>query len=807
MKLKLTVLVTLLFVGTLSQAQNIQGKVIDQKGKPIQGATVSLHKLPDSSLVTGIFTDSLGRYQCSINSLKKYYVEARMIGYLRVKSKAFTITSLHENQTIPDMTLQESAKLLKEVSAVSQRPFIERQADKTIVNVESSLVSTGSTALEILRRTPGITLDKDDHLLLKGKSGVSVMLDGKLTYLSPDQIANLLKNMASENIAKIEVITNPSAKYDAAGNSGIVNIITKKGKKIGLNGNITGTLSKGLSYGYNSGLNINYKTAIFNLFGDFNFSNNQNIFRRFNYSLFSKNPLSANEINNTNYNHNRIFNYKGGMDINVSKKTSVGFTLNGYNGHFDQKGDGISNVLNRNSGKVDTTYKNQNFLEDFYSNVTLAGNLKTKLDTLGQELSIDADYAKFKDPSFSNQVNAPFTGSPLTPSGTSITLINHQPSFITINTAKVDYTLPFDSTKKLEMGIKTSWVKSENDFTYDSLSNGIQARPTRENNFIYTERILATYISGSLKFKKLTLGAGLRLEKTTSSGNLVSSSILNARNYIDFFPNLSIQQKFNAKHSLGLSITRRIDRPDYANINPFIYYIDKNSFFQGNPNLLSQYTYQAELSYTFLEKYIASVSWSRTINDIEEFATFNTLKQQTKYTVLNFNVLNNFSASFNAPIDFTDWWTSTNSFSTNYFKRNIQLIVNGNNPWFLDYNANIIETFKLPKDLKIEINSFYNSPGFDGVYHFDPQYAIGLGIQKTLLKKRMDLKANVNDLFNTNHFYGYSSYNNVNITIRNSWESRRFSFSFTYRFGGTNANNNEKKKSNEEESKRAGGKG
>lgn len=789
----------------LAQTGSVTGKVTESGGKPLEAATVTLYKLPDSALVTGTKTGPDGIYLFSAVAPGIYYLEARLIGLNCRKSKAFSLDRVAVE--IPAITLVLQAKQLKEVSVTGQRPFIERQADKIVVNVENSLVSTGSTALEVLQRTPGITIDKDDHLQLKGKSGVTVMLDGKLTYMSADQISNLLKNMASENISKIEVITNPSAKYDAAGNTGIVNIITKKGRKSGLNGNFTASLSKGINFAHNTGLNLNYKTSRFNFFGDLDFSERRNLFRRDNYSLYSIDPLVSTDLTSRDQNHGRHFQYKGGVDIMLSGNQSLSLTVNGYEGLFQKIASGSSYNINRRPLKADTTYITQNSLRVPYSNITYTLGYKAKLDTLGSELTVDADYARFTQNSEISQSNVPFTGIPFVQNGNIITLNNHQPAIIDIRTLRSDYTHPVDSMLKVEAGAKASWVQTHNDFRYDSLANGSPARPQRANNFIYTERILAAYLSSTFKWKLLTLQAGLRFENTRSVGDLVSTSSSTVRNYTDLFPNLSLTQKLSENHQLAFSLSRRINRPDYDNLNPFVFYLDKNSYFTGNPNLKPQYTFQYELSYTFRQKYIATLNYSSTRDYINEFASFDPVRQVTRYTNANFDHQNSYNATFSAPGDFTPWWTSTNNLSLNYNKFSNQLILNGAKQGSASYNINIVETFKIPGKWKAELNGFYNSRDFDGTYRFQAQTAIGAGIQKTFLNKHADLKFSGNDLFNTSHFFGNAFYNNVNIRVRNKWESRRFTLAFTYRFGGAGTEESRKKSAGQDERSRAGGKG
>lgn len=847
MKFILSVFTLLIFnltgyAQTHTAALTLTGKVLDRAGKALEAVTVSLYSMPDSVLVTGSRTGEDGSYHFSIPHSGPYVLEARMLGYQSLRSQVIvsgdgSVTQVTKNpaqgignpekvtknpgqgtenqakgsgsglQHLPDLILLETARQLKGAAVTAQRPFIERQADKIVVNVENSVVSSGSSALEVLQRTPGITLDKDDHLQLKGKAGVTVMLDGRLTYLSADQITNLLKNMASENISRIELITNPSAKYDAQGNTGIINIITKKGRKAGLNGSLTAAGSRGNFYTYSTGLNLNYKTRKFNFFGDYNYSDRKNIFTRYNNSTFSTSPLSGDVLNTRNVNSGTHNQYKAGFDYNLTKNQVLNFTGSGYTGIFEQNAHGSSDLVNRNSGKQDTLFANHNQVRDPYYNITLAAGYKLTLDTAGKELDIDASYATFNDHNLISELNTPVAGTPPVQQGIATEQISHQPSAVFIKTIKADYTHPVDSTLKFETGAKASWVTTSNNFSYDSLADGVAARATRVNNFRYTERILAAYLSSTYKWKKVTLQAGLRLENTESIGDLITTGSSTVRNYTDLFPNLSATEKFNDRHTLAFSLTRRINRPDYSNLNPFIYYLDKFSYFIGNPNLKPTFTLQYELSYTFLQKYIATVSFANNRNYINEFASTDAATQTTRYTVINFNHQNSYNATISAPGDFTPWWTSTNNFSLNYNEYLNPLVPGASSKSVASWNLNIIETFKIPGDWKVEVNTFYNSSNYDGTYTMKPMYAVGGGIQKTLLKKKADLKFNVTDIFNTEHFYGNARYNNVNVDIRNKWESRRLTLAFTYRFGGTPDPEKGKRSGGQDESSRAGGKG
>jgi hypothetical protein len=313
------------------QTGKVSGAVLEENKKAAEFVTIMLLKAADSSLVKGAVTDVEGKYEFENVAEGKYLVAASMVGYKKLYSKTFAVNESNLQINLPVMQMEMDAKNLKEVVVVGQKPFIEQKLDKTVVNVENSIVSSGGTAMEVLEKAPGVMIDKDDRISLKGKQGVIILIDGKQTYLSAAEVSNMLRNMQSNGIEQIEIITNPSAKYDAAGNSGIINIKLKKNKNMGMNGNLTAGAGYGRLPKSNGSLNLNYRNGKFNVFGNYNYGYNE----RFNITELDR---VVNFMDTTTYFHqynrrtSRYSNnsYKVGVDYYMNKKNTFGFMANGF---------------------------------------------------------------------------------------------------------------------------------------------------------------------------------------------------------------------------------------------------------------------------------------------------------------------------------------------------------------------------------------------------------------------------------------------------------------------------------------------
>lgn len=791
------------FVG--KRTGSLTGKVVDSQHNPVAFVTVNIYQMPDSMLLKGIATDTAGTYVFGELEPGSYFLRGSFIGFK--KSLGIPVKLLKgEQKKVPDLVLIQAATQLNGVGVIAKKPFIERQVDKTVLNIESDVIASGGTALEALKRAPGVTVDKDDNIQLRGKSGVMVMIDDKLTYMSTAQVTNMLKNMPASAVSQIEIITQPSARYDASGNTGIINIKTKKLKKMGLNGVITTGAGYGHYAKYNGSINLNYQTGKFNFFTNYDFSKNKNygillLARQINGDKTSTDFDQLGRFDNNSTNHN----YKAGFDYSLAKNHTLGIQLSGYSNYSNQLTTSNSNISNPEirPKTIDSILEARSINPGTFKNIDYNLNYRGKLDTAGTSIGVDFDYSKFNNSSQSALTNTLFSADKKTVLKGPFLIQNRQPSDISIRVGKFDFSHPFNKKLKLEAGLKYSAVTTNNTVAYDSIINN-QVIPTKNqsNQFIYTEKLAAFYASLNQQFGKNTsLQLGLRIEHTVSEGNSITLNKNVKRSYTDFFPNVAISEKLDENHQLGLSYTRRIDRPSYQDLNPFTFYIDQYTYSVGNPYLNPQYTDAFEISHTYKSSTILSVNYSHTSNTMIQNLLQDTLTKSTHQTTSNISGLNSFGLTFSTPLVIAKWFTVTPNLNVNYNKylASASSIGGSLNAGKVAFNLNVMSVMTLSHDFSLEFTGYYNSSAVYGYLHADPQYSISGGIQKSLFKKKASLKLNVNDIFYTEKFSGRQP--NINLTVSNRWESRRVSLNFTYRFGGNGSNNHKDTGSAEEKNR------
>jgi iron complex outermembrane receptor protein len=781
----------------------ITGSVVNETGKPAEFATISLLRAKDSSIVKGALANDAGLYNFDRVANGDYIIAATAMGYKKATGKVFTVSDASA-VAVPALSMQPESRTLKTVTVTASKPLIERKIDRTVLNVENSILATGNNALEILERAPGVTIDKDDNISLKGKQGVTVMINDKLTYLSSTQLAAMLRSTDGSTIQSVEVITNPSSKYDASGNSGIINIKIKKNKLSGTNGSASVTGGKGRGWRDNTSLNINHKTGDWNFFGNFSRGDND----RTNYINIkrvvtqSQNKQTFFDQDNTMGNKVHYNNYRVGADYNTSKNNTLGFLVNGdYTSENNSTTGGTR--IGRSFTQIDSTQTSTAKIDQTYRNFAVNLNDKWVIDTLGQEISVDLDYSKFRNNSHAMYGTRFFdnTGDEYKiPLG----VRNVTPSTITINTQKVDYVKPFSKTFKMEAGAKFSSVKTDNDLRaeVDSTGTSFINDVSRSNRFIYEEKVRAAYVNLSQEFNKTSVQLGLRAEQTKSTGDLVTNKDVVKRSYLNFFPTVFINQKLGEKNELGLSYSRRIDRPNYESLNPFVYYLDQYTYNQGNPFLKPQYTNAFELNYTYNKTINVSLGYSHISDVITEIILTDTAKKATYQTDLNFASQDSYTLNINSPFTITKWWDGNVNFTAYYngFKQKDFLgadLSNGQAAYQLKLTQNFMFA-----GFKSEVLFNYQSKQTYGIYHLKERYSIDIGISRSFANKKLNIKAAVSDVFYTRRNNLDSKYQSVDLQIRQRNDSRVGRVTVTYNFGNSKIKQRERKTGADEESGR-----
>lgn len=788
--------ISICFLGFIQESMaqgkgKITGQVIDQAQKIVEFPTATLLKAKDSTLVKGALGDANGIFVFENIPNGEYIVGISQMGYKKFFSPKIILTEENHQVNLSKVQVQEESKQLGEVVVSAQKPFIERQVDKTIVNVENSVVAAGSTALEVLERSPGVMVDKDGNITLKGKQGVKVMIDGKISYLSGQDLTNFLRNMSAEQLAQLEIITNPSSKYDAAGTAGIINIKMKKNANIGLNGSATAGIGHGKYLRENASLNLNYRNQKVNIFGNYNWNerrqeNTNDIYRYFH----NEGETYYAQSRRVGYSYNHAL--KAGVDYFLSEKTTIGVLINGSTGRWkaDSAMTTTTKIVNN---QVVQTIPTANNASNPWKNISANLNLKHTFDSTGRELTLDLDYAYYNDQADNSYITQYFNGSNLSSKFRSDSIIlNKSVSDIHQYSVKLDYTLPVSKIAKWGMGLKSSYVATQNDLRFFGKkegSNDILFLTQNSNNFDYKENIHAAYLNYQTKYKKWSFQAGLRGEWTIANGKSLGYATMKdstfKRNYFQVFPSAFVQYEANKNHTLGLTYSRRIDRPSYDQLNPFLFFLDPYTYQVGNPYLRPQLTNSFELNHSFKGVLSTTISYSHTNDVMSDLLKQNDATRATYQTSDNLATQDNLGVTISAPLPITKWWMSVNEFNLNYTKitgnvQNVTIVPEATNYYF-----NLNNTFSLPNDYKIEFGGWYSSGGLWSIFKISPQGAVNFGIQKTLLNKKATLKFNIQDIFFTNKATAQVKYGNVDISAANTWDSRQARLTFSYRFGNS----------------------
>jgi outer membrane receptor protein involved in Fe transport len=786
MKLTLTLLFLLGFYGFAYAQSQVSAKILDEQSKGIDGATVSLLSVKDSSLVKVNVTEKSGTVLFEQIKNGSYLLSVSTVGYKKAISKTFDITKDNDRIALPDMHLEHSTSQLNEVNVQAKKPFIEKEIDRIVVNVNSSIVSAGSTALDVLARSPGVLVNQNDDISMKGKQGVIVMIDGKPTNLASTDLADLLRSTPANSIDKIELITNPSAKYDAAGSAGIINIKLKKDQRYGVNGNLSISAGQGVYGKQNAGISLNYRNNNINLFGNYNYAYRENYNHlELDREFFNNNGNLTGAYSQDNYLKLPIHSNlaKAGLDYTPSKNTTIGVVFTGLISQFNPTGTDASDVLDSLRQKTSyfaTDSKANNRLNNFAANL----NFKHSIDTAGQEITADLDYARYGVNSTQNYITA-YYNLDGTPSQPYDILKDFQPGVLNIYSIKADYALPLSKGSKFEAGFKSSYVKANNNLSFYNIVNGnMQFDTTKSNHFIYKENINAAYANYSKSMGKYKVQLGLRAEQTISQGDQVTTNNTFKNSYVQFFPSFFISDKINEQNDLSVSLGRRIDRPTYRQLNPFKFYLDPSTYVEGNPYLGPQTTYNAEVDYTYKQKYIVSFTYSNTADNITSVLFPDpTNSRVTIQSDVNLARNYYYSLSFTVPIDVTKWWTSTNNLNTYYSNYSGNLSNTPLNKGAFAFDANSTNSFNISKKTTAELNGVFTSGNVYGYLYVKHALELSAGLQRTILNGKGTLKFNVSDFLRTNNLVGTTDIDHYSETFHRHIESRVATLAFVYRFG------------------------
>ncbi len=697
-------------------------------------------------------------------------------------------------------------KTLDEVKVQGSKPYIEQRIDMTVLNVENSSMAVGNSILDLLQRAPGVYVSNDGKIDLKGRPGATIMIDGKPAYLAGEQLVALLRSMQSSAVRNIELISNPGAKYDAAGTGGIINIRMKKNTRAGFNGNVNLGTSYGKAWKHNAGTNLNFRSGKVNLYGDFYLDYNKRL------RQLEINRVSPAATGDTYFNQNtradiddKNHYYKAGLDYYLNERNVIGFM---FNGHANSGSDQTRNDTRISDQDLipDSSVFSNNPTHRNYNYSALNVNYKSSIDTLGQELNVDLDYALYRngtENSYDNRFLDP-AGNELKPS---LGFRSDAPVKVDIRSAKLDYTYPLSSAAKLSAGLKSSYVKTDNDIIFENLDAGNwQYDAGRSNRFQYTEKINAAYLNLQWNMKALELQAGLRAEHTNAEGNSITLNEVLKTDYLNLFPSIFLRRKLSERHSVGLAYSRRVDRPNYVTLNPFRYNFDLYTFAVGNPYLRPEFTDVFEFSYVYSNKLYISLGYRNTEDAITEVTLLN--PEDKTLTVSNQNLAKRtgYYLNVNIPLQLLSFWRMNNSiniYKNKFSTPDLMGIAFESGRTAFDFN--IGNAIKINASTSLDLSFNYRSAIERGTYYFKPMYSLDLGFKKTFAGDRVTLALAANDLLNTYRERLNSVIPGQDYRIYQKYDTQIFRFGVSYKIGNNKVKAvRDRSKSSETEERRVG---
>lgn len=764
----------------------VTGTVIEQaSGKPIPFCTVRLLGSRDNKLITAVQTNEKGSFFISVARSGNYIVHLSFVGFIPYQSLAFRFPEVSSLDTI---RMQEDSRTLKGVTVTGKQDLIVKGPDKLVLNVENSLLATNGTANELLQQVPGLWSGDNGQIKLNGKSGVTILIDGKISPLSGSELGMFLQNMPSGSITRIEVMDNPSSRYDATGAGGIINIITKKPSRAGINGSATLGYNYGPGSNYIGSLMLNAKKGRVNLFGSYSYNR---LTKAADYyidrTIAGDEPLFFHQIMKFRpYFNNHLA--KAAIDYEVNSRSTAGFTFDWssfqrdrtisditYIGKPAQMPDSVYDTRTRNIKRLD------NYSYNFYYNY--------RFDSTGHQLAINYTLSQFSnaDDRFSHNDYTHGDGTVLKPSNS---LRNQVPFKVNNNVVRVDYMLPLNKHQRMEIGAKAAWIDQRNNLIYDSLYNGKYVNiPGMGSTFTYHEKVLAAYADYTWNKGPYRVTAGLRAEKTISESNFITAKQVVSFNYLDLFPKVSLGWKAG-KHALAASAGRRIGRPSYQDLDPTLIYFNQYYYLQGNPQVTPQYTQTYILSDTYRDKYSVTLNYTRTRNPLASVQTIQEGTNVNILTVANLDVLNNVSLSVDIPVIVNRWWDTYNNIygytdhthADNYMGKSYDRSLSG-------YGFSTRHTFSVSDNCKLETQFRYDSPQLFGLNKLDEVYSLTMGVQHSFLNKKAVVKVSVYDVLNSMKFVYHYDYANVNASESRVVYYRQLRCSFTYNFGRNQVKN------------------
>ena len=792
-------LISVMFVN----AQKTVLTIKDSSGNDLPDIMVEILKYNDSSVLKVLLSDQQGKVDFDAVGRKKVIIRCKSLLF-ETSITTINILEGQENQYVITLN-KKTIHTLTGVTVESKKPFIQRLNDRLVVNVENSILNAGNNALEVLSKSPGITLGSNDILAMRGKTGVIIMINGKPITMNNEELLNYLRSLPAGVIQQIDLITNPSSRYDAAGNAGIIDIKLKKDQRLGTNGTVNIGLGQGIYPKMNHALTLNSRSTKLNFYGNIGFNYVEVMNNMITRRDFFENKVFKGAYDQNNFVRRTLYlpSVRFGLDYYINKKTILGFIASGNMNFAKRKSQNRSLVLDDQNQLTSSFTTNSNANENS-ENYLYNFNLKHSFDSSGKEISFDLDYSRFGqdwDSRFESNYYDKLGNLNRQP----YRLSSFQEGLLQIRSGKIDFVLPVNNRIKIESGLKASYVTANNlVLFYDRTNGGSLLDSSMSNRFNYREKIGAAYVSIIKKLKQWEVQLGLRSEYTSLQTKQLFTGLTLDTSYFQLFPTLFITHKKNDHSSIGVSISRRIDRPTYGQLNPFRIFVDPSFYAAGDPNLFPQLTWNYEVSYSY-KSLNMGLSFSRT-KLLLSSALIPAANRITVQTAYNLDRSDYLGLTLTSPIRMTKWWNTLHNL--NLYYNSFHGVVAGTHidNGFLVGLYSLNNSFSIGKNWASEVNMIYNSGGQNGVISERPNINLSVGVQKKVLQGKGNLKLNISDLLFQSFPRFSSRFDNYFERLQAVRDTRIVNVVFTYRFGNAKVQSARRRSTaSEEERRRAGG--
>lgn len=794
MKLLITFGSMVLFCLSLHAQANLTGKVQDENRKAIPYANVLLLEVKDSSLIKGAITSDDGSFEFSgISTGKSYLLRVVMLGF---EDHFHLINDLKENLSLPMINLNTQSQTLATAEVTARKPFLEQKAGTLIVNVANSITGSSGSVLDVLRKVPGMII-VNDRISLAGQTGLTILIDGRPTQYMDMQ--SLLRDMPSANIDRIEVVSQPGARFDAQGTGAVLNIILKRNMKLGLNGSATLGAGKGKFWKYRASGTMNFRNEKFNFTNSLAFSH-----RTWFEQLDLERTVGTELYKQSNFQPGLPYslNIKSGVDYYLSKNQTVGVSVNALGTTNEVVNESTTSILSDPLQKARAEILTYNETKRRTGFVNVDAYYELKLDTSGQKINADMSINRY-----GRNINNLLSTEVLSGNETHANRRQNQPGNTEIEAYRLDYTKPFSKKLSFETGLKYSHAVVDNDLQASIFTDNTWANdPGLSNHFVFSEKIAAAYVSSNFTWGKLEGQAGLRYENSQSSGYSVTLDSTQQRRIARFFPSLSLSAPLAGKLGWSAAYSNRINRPSYGSLNPFVQFLDPYTYKKGNPFLRPEITDSYKMSLTYDKQPFFNLEYTRT-KDVIQLVT-----QQDDATGVGFGMDDNlatferYGGSLFFPLEFVKKLSGYGGVMVFYNRYESEVFQEQFNEGRWNVVAFLNATYTLPKDWKFEMNGWYSGPGIEGIQIAEHLYGVSFGVQKKIMKGKGNLNLALDDML-FRFWHGRIDHASFKANIVSSWETRIANLSFTYNFGNQYLNKGSRRRSGaSEEQSRVGDK-